>query len=49
MRQPVEEIRLKRLYELLDIFESKKDADTAAALRWAIFQLTYVCKQHKKC
>ena len=44
MRQPVEEIRLKRLYELLDIFESKKDADTAAALRWGNFPIN-ICLQ----
>lgn len=34
----LEEKRIDRLYKLLRQLESK-DPDTAAALRWAIFQL----------
>lgn len=33
------EKKLVRLYELLDELEKKGRTDTAAALRWAIFQI----------
>ena len=31
--------RIDRLYKLLERVEHEKDTDTAAALRWAIFEL----------
>lgn len=33
--------RLDRLYKLLERLERGKDLETAAALRWAIFQLEH--------
>ena len=35
----MEEKKIERLYELLDRAERERDAETAAALRWAIFKL----------
>ena len=35
----MEEKKIERLYELLERAEKEQDAETAAALRWAIFQL----------
>lgn len=35
----MEEKKIERLYKLLERAEREKDTETAAALRWAIFQL----------
>ena len=35
----MEEKKIGKLYELLERAERERDAETAAALRWAIFQL----------
>ena len=35
----MEEKKIERLYKLLERAEKEKDAETAAAMRWAIFQL----------
>ena len=35
----MEKKKIERLYELLERAEKERDAETAAALRWAIFQL----------
>ena len=35
----MEEKKIHRLYELLEKAEKEKDAESAAALRWAIFTL----------
>lgn len=35
----MEERKTERLYKLLERAEREKDTETAAALRWAIFQL----------
>lgn len=35
----MDENRINKLYELLDRAEKEHDAEAAAALRWAIFQL----------
>ena len=35
----MEEKKIEKLYELLERAERERDAETAAALRWAIFQL----------
>lgn len=35
----MEEKKIERLYELLEIAEKEHDSESAAALRWAIFQL----------
>lgn len=35
----MDENRISKLYELLDRAEKEHDAEAAAALRWAIFQL----------
>ena len=35
----MEEKKIERLYELLERAEREQDAETAASLRWAIFQL----------
>ena len=35
----MDENRISKLYELLDRAEKERDAEAAAALRWAIFQL----------
>lgn len=35
----LDEKRIARLYKLLERMEREKDTDTAAALRWAIFQI----------
>ena len=35
----MEEKKIEKLYELLERAEREQDAETAAALRWAIFQL----------
>ena len=35
----MEERKIERLYELLERAEREQDTETAAALRWAIFQL----------
>ncbi len=35
----MESKRLERLYKLLERVEKEKDADTVAALRWAIYTL----------
>ena len=35
----MEEKKIERLYELLERAEREQDTETAAALRWAIFQL----------
>lgn len=40
----LEEKRIDRLYELLYQIEHK-DPDTAAVLRWAIFELERISKQ----
>ncbi len=37
--EDMKEKRIERLYELLERAEKEKDADAAAALRWAIFSL----------
>lgn len=33
------EKKIERLYQLLDMAEKEKDTESAAALRWAIFTL----------
>ena len=35
----MEEKKIGKLYELLERAEREQDTETAAALRWAIFQL----------
>lgn len=35
----MEEKKIEKLYELLERAERERDAETAATLRWAIFQL----------
>ena len=35
----MEEKKIEKLYELLERAERERDTETAAALRWAIFQL----------
>lgn len=35
----MEEKKIERLYKLLERAEREQDTETAAALRWAIFQL----------
>lgn len=35
----MDESRINKLYELLERAEKEHDAEAAAALRWAIFQL----------
>lgn len=35
----MEKKKIEKLYELLERAEREQDAETAAALRWAIFQL----------
>nr|DAT29486.1 MAG TPA: hypothetical protein [Caudoviricetes sp.] len=35
----MEEKNIERLYKLLECAEREKDTETAAALRWAIFEL----------
>ena len=35
----MEEKKIGKLYELLERAEREKDAETAASLRWSIFQL----------
>ncbi len=35
----MEEKKIEKLYELLERAEKERDRETAAALRWAIFQL----------
>lgn len=35
----MEKKKIERLYELLERAEREQDTETAAALRWAIFQL----------
>lgn len=35
----MEEKNIERLYKLLERVEREKDTETAAALRWAIFEL----------
>lgn len=35
----MEKKKIERLYKLLERAEREKDAETAAALRWAIFQI----------
>ena len=35
----MEEKKIVKLYELLERAEREQDTETAAALRWAIFQL----------
>ena len=35
----MEEKKIEKLYKLLERAERERDAETAAALRWAIFQL----------
>ena len=35
----MEEKKIENLYELLERAERERDAETVAALRWAIFQL----------
>ena len=35
----MEEKKIEKLYELLERAERERDAETAADLRWAIFQL----------
>lgn len=35
----MKEKNLERLYELLERAEKERDAETTAALRWAIFEL----------
>lgn len=39
MLSPLDKKNLDRLYKLLRRAEREKDADTAGALRWAIFTL----------
>ena len=35
----MKEKKIEKLYELLERAEKEQDTETAAALRWAIFQL----------
>ena len=35
----MDEKKIKKLYELLERAEKESDSESAAALRWAIFQL----------
>ena len=35
----MEEKKIERLYALLERAEKERDSETAASLRWAIFQL----------
>ena len=35
----MEEKKIEKIYDLLERAEREKDTETAAALRWAIFQL----------
>ena len=35
----MEEKKIEKLYELLERAEKEQETETAAALRWAIFQL----------
>lgn len=39
MEKSLDEKRMDRLYKLLRKLEVAHDAETAAALRWALFQL----------
>lgn len=39
----MEEKRIKHLYALLDRMKREEDTESAAALRWAIFELERMC------